>query len=143
MALRDLHYFIAAAKEQHFGRAAELLSISQPAMSRQIQDLEAEIGVVLFDRMSRGVQLSTAGQTLLDHAIQITLAYERACEHARRADRGETGRLRVGFNDFSISYELVPQCFKQFRSAYPGIRLDLIAMPSVRQLEVLTNGGLD
>ncbi len=143
MALRNLHYFIAAAKEQHFGRAAELIGISQPAMSRQIRDLEAEIGVALFDRRSRGVQLSTAGQMFLDHAIQITLAYERACEHAKRADRGETGRLRVGFNDFSISYEHVPRFFKQFRSAYPGIRLDLIAMSSIKQLEALNGGGLD
>lgn len=143
MALKGLRYFIAAANEQHFGRAAESVNISQPAISRQIQDLEAEIGVALFDRLARGVRLSAAGKAFLEHANEISMAYERACEHTRRVDRGEVGRLRVGFNDFSIGYDRVPDSFKQFRLRSPEIGLDLVAMPSVKQLEALGNGELD
>lgn len=143
MTLRNLQYFIAAATEQHFGRAAEALNISQPAISRQVRDLELEIGVTLFDRQSRGVKLSAAGEAFLEHANQITLAYEHACEHARRVNRGEVGRLRVGFNDFSIGYERVPSAFKQFRLRFPSIGLELVAMSSVKQLDSLSSGKLD
>lgn len=143
MAFKDLRYFIAAAQTQHFGRAAQALNMSQPAISRQIQDLEVEIGVALFDRLPRGVQLSTAGKVFLEHARQITLFYEQACEHARRVNRGEVGRLRVGFNDFSIGYARVPQSFNLFRARHPEVGLDLITMSSMKQLEALHDGQLD
>jgi DNA-binding transcriptional LysR family regulator len=71
MELRHLRYFVAVGEEQHYGRAAERLHVAQPALSRQIQDLEQEIGVRLFDRLPRGVRLSAAGESFLDDARRI------------------------------------------------------------------------
>jgi DNA-binding transcriptional LysR family regulator len=143
MALRHLRYFQAAAEEQHFGRAANRLRISQPAMSRQIMDLESEVGVQLFERLPRGVRLSPAGQEFLNHTRQIAVIHDQACEFARRAARGQIGQLRVGFNDFSIRYAVVPASFKIFRATVPGVRLDLIALSSTQQKMALQGEAID
>jgi DNA-binding transcriptional LysR family regulator len=143
MEWRHLRYFMAAGEEGHFGRAAERLKISQPAMSRQIQDLEAEIGVPLFERLPRGVRLSEAGHAFLQSVRQIAVELDQACEYARRVGRGEVGRLRVGFNEFTIGYAIVPTSFKTFRFTAPDVRLELVAMSSQRQLEALRTGAID
>jgi DNA-binding transcriptional LysR family regulator len=71
MELRHLRYFVAVGEEQHYGRGAARLRVAQPALSRQIQDLEEEVGFKLFDRLSRGVKLSTAGKLFLEEARRI------------------------------------------------------------------------
>jgi len=96
MELRHLRYFVAAGEEQHFGRAAERLRIAQPALSRQIQDLENEIGFELFDRLSRGVKLSAAGESLLEDARGILRDVNEAIMRAGKVAH-RTGTLRVGF----------------------------------------------
>ncbi|PZD58183.1 LysR family transcriptional regulator, partial [Pantoea ananatis] len=95
--LRHLRYFIAVAEELHFGRAAQRLHISQPPLSQQIMQLEAETGAQLFNRTNRSVQLTPAGAQFLQDARAILLQVEQATQRAARLHRGEEGELRIGF----------------------------------------------
>src|SRR2546430_17057795 len=96
MELRHLRYFVAVGEDQHYGRAAERLRVAQPALSRQVQDLEREIGFKLFDRLSRGVKLSSAGKLFLEEARGILPDRKNAAERERRVAHGQSGTLRVG-----------------------------------------------
>src|SRR6202048_1122698 len=96
MELRHLRYFVAVGEEQHFGRAAEHLHVAQPALSRQIQDLEREIGFLLFDRLPRGVRLSAAGKLFLTDAQRILQDVDEAKRRAERIALGKAGRVRSG-----------------------------------------------
>jgi DNA-binding transcriptional LysR family regulator len=96
MELRHLRYFLAVGEEQHYRRGAERLRVAQPALSRQIQDLEREVGFKLFDRMSRGVKLSAAGRLFLEEARRILTDVDEAVLRAQRVARGQSGTLRVG-----------------------------------------------
>src|SRR6266851_7153030 len=97
MELRHLRYFVAVGEEQHYGRAAERLRVAQPALSRQIQDLEEEIGFRLFDRLPRGVKISEAGKLFLDDARRILQEVNDAAARAKRIASGQSGTLRIGF----------------------------------------------
>src|SRR6185503_8042442 len=97
LELRHLRYFVAVAEELHFGRAARRLGIAQPPLSLQIQRLEAELGVSLFDRTSRRVELTAAGRALLSEGKRVIEDFHSATDAARRAARGETGSLSVAF----------------------------------------------
>src|SRR5688572_6662694 len=99
MELRHLRYFVAVGEEEHFGRAALRLRVAQPALSRQIQDLEREIGFKLFDRLSRGVKISSAGRLFLEETRRILQQLNEATERAQRVARGQSGTLRVGFTE--------------------------------------------
>src|SRR5215470_6851825 len=96
MELRHLRYFVAVGDEQHFGRAADRLHVAQPALSRQIQDLEREMGFLLFDRLPRGVRLSAAGTLFLNDARRILQDVEEATRRAKRIALGKAGTLRIG-----------------------------------------------
>jgi DNA-binding transcriptional LysR family regulator len=91
MELRHLRYFVAVGEEQHYGRGAQRLRVAQPAVSRQIQDLEVEVGFKLFDRLSRGVKLSTAGKLFLEEVRRILQQVEEATGRARRVASGQMG----------------------------------------------------
>src|SRR3954454_15204656 len=97
MDLRQLRYFVAVAEERHFGRAAERLHIAQPPLSQQIRRLEAELGVELFRRTTRRVELPPPATVLLERARSIIAAVDLAAEDCRGAAAGEVGRLSVGF----------------------------------------------
>src|SRR5258706_6519826 len=97
MELRHLRYFVAVGEEQHYGRAAQRLRVAQPALSRQIQDLEREIGFKLFDRLSRGVKISSAGKLFLEDTRRLLQQLNEATEGAQPVARGQSGTLRVGF----------------------------------------------
>src|SRR5260370_6899938 len=96
MELRHLRYFVGVGEEQHFGRAASRLHIAQPALSRQIRDLEKEIGFLLFDRLPRGVRLSAAGKLFLGDARRILDDVEEASPPAERVTLGQPATLRIG-----------------------------------------------
>src|ERR1700691_5990414 len=99
MELRHLRYFVGVGEEQHFGRAAERLHVAQPALSRQIQDLEKEIGFPLFERLPRGVKLSAAGKLFLEDSRRILAEVQEAAARANRVALGHSGTLRVGFTE--------------------------------------------
>src|SRR5882724_6975912 len=143
MELRHLRYFVAVGEEEHYGRAARRLHIAQPALSRQIQDLEAEIGFQLFDRLPRGVKISTAGRQFLEDARRILRQVEEATERARRVARGQSGTLRVGFTENASWHGVVPDSFRHFRERIPDGELQLNPMASLEQLEAVRAGQLD
>ena len=143
MELRHLRYFVAVAEELHFGRAAQRLNIAQPPLSRQIRDLEREVGASLFERVARGVQLTAAGRAFLPQA-RLTLAQaERAKRAAQRAAQGEVGRLRVGFVDAATYSDVLPDVLSFFRTHLPQIGVSLFEMDSAQQEDALREGRID
>jgi len=143
MELRHLRYFVGVGEEQHFGRAAERLRIAQPALSRQIQDLEKEIGFRLFDRLPRGVKLSSAGKLFLEDARRILGEVQEATRRAERMANGKAGTLRVGFVESISWHGVVPEFFRRFRKKQPGAELTPIPMLSLAQVEAIRSGRLD
>ncbi len=143
MELRHLRYFVAAAEEENFGRAAQRLNLAQPALSRQIRDLERELGVALFDRIGRGVRLSAAGAAFLEDARRVLAATRGAAEHARAVGLGEAGTLRLGLLDSAAWGGEVPTALARFRRAHPAVRLELTAANSVSQTAAIEAGQLD
>jgi DNA-binding transcriptional LysR family regulator len=143
MELRHLRYFLAVGEEQHFGRAARRLHVAQPALSRQIQDLEREIGFHLFDRLPRGVRLSAAGRAFLEDARSILQQVSDATVRAGRVARGLAGTLRVGFAESASWHGVVPTSFRRFRQGQPDAELQLSPMSSLEQVQAVRSGRLD
>ncbi len=123
MELRHLRYFIAVAEEGHISRAAERLGIQQPPLSLQIKALERELDAQLFRRKARGVELTDAGRSLLEDALAIVAQFDRARDAARRAARGEQGRLCVGMTSTGSFHPLVPRAIRAFREACPLVSI--------------------
>ena len=136
MDLRHLRYFIAVAEEQNIGRAAARLHISQPPLTRQIQQLEEELGVLLFTRTPRGMELTPAGEQLLEEARNIRALVEQATERTQRAGQGRLGRLDVGIFGSAI-IDIIPKLLEAFRSAYPDVKVVLHSMNKNEQIEAL------
>ncbi|WEK58565.1 MAG: LysR family transcriptional regulator [Candidatus Brevundimonas phytovorans] len=125
--VRRLRYFVAIAEELHFGRASERLNVAQPALSRQMVELEAAIGATLFDRTRNQIRLTVAGEALLPRARQILSSIVEAARIARRAAAGSIGVLNVGFVG-SATYSLLPRVLNAFRTDNPDVDLMLHAM---------------
>src|SRR5713226_4957544 len=122
MELRHLRYFVAVGEDQHYGRAARRLRVAQPALSRQIQDLEEEVGFKLFERLPRGVKLSAAGKHFLEDARRILQEISEAAVRAGRVASGRSGTLRIGFTENSSWRGVVPDSFRRFREQQPRRR---------------------
>lgn len=143
MELRHLRYFVAVAEDENMRHAAGRLHIVQPALSRQIRQLEDEIGYALFDRLPRGVRLNAAGQVFLELAREILSRADEALERTRRVARGEVGRLCIGFIENASWFGAFPAALQQYRARYPKVSLDLRPMFSIDQFEAITAGQLD
>ncbi len=143
MELRHLRYFVAVAEELHFTRAAERLHIGQPPLSQQIQALEEELGVVLFERNRRRVVLTEAGKHLLAGARRVFAETEHAIEETRRAARGEIGELRVGYSASLPFTSMLPKVLHDYRETHPYIELKLSSLFSVEQYDALLAKRLD
>ncbi|HVR10748.1 MAG TPA: LysR family transcriptional regulator [Thermoanaerobaculia bacterium] len=143
MELRHLRYFVAVGEDEHYGRAAQRLRVAQPALSSQIQDLEREIGVQLFDRLPRGVRLSAAGKVFLEDCRRILKDVNEAAIRAERAARGIIGTLRVGFTESASWHGVVPDSLREFRRTHPEVDLQLSSLISQEQIEAVRSGRLD
>jgi DNA-binding transcriptional LysR family regulator len=142
MELRHLRYFVVVAEERHFGRAAERLHISQPPLSQQIQRLEKELGLRLFDRDRRQVSLTGAGEQLLGYARQVLVHAERTEGVALQIRQGSHGVVRLGFVGSAL-YGVLPSQVRRLREQEPGISLTVREMETGQQVEALLDGTID
>ncbi len=138
----QLRYFIAVAERLHFGRAAAALHISQPPLSRAIRSLEASLGVALFARTRRRVELTPEGARLLEEARRTLAQLERVVLELRGMAAGEQGRLRIGFVSLA-DFGVLPGLLKAYKAARPGVALALREMLSPEQAAALMAGELD
>ena len=144
MVARHFKFFMVAAEEQSFQRAAERLHIAQSALSRRISDMEMEMGgVTLFERFARGVRLTASGQAMLEDVRRIMIQIEEASHNAWRIDRGEVGVLNIGFADSTGWKRVIPDTLKQFEAKYPEVEVQLTPMVSEGQRTALRAGSID
>ena len=141
-SLARLSCFIAVAEELHFGRAAERLHMTQPPLSRQIQQLESELGVQLVDRTTRSVILTPAGVAFLPDARRILQLAEGAALNVKRVPAGDLGTVVVGFTAAS-AHAVLPRLLDKAREQLPDVKLELREMVSSAQIEGLMTGELD
>ena len=134
--------FVAVAEELHFRRAAARLHMSQPPLSQQIQQLEAEIGCTLLTRTRRRVELTAAGAAFLRDARALLAELDGAVETARRIDAGQTGRLRINFVGSALS-SIVPELVRRFRAAQPLVEIVLHERSTIEQLRAIKSGAID
>ncbi|MGK9149466.1 LysR family transcriptional regulator [Plantibacter flavus] len=142
MELRQLRYFLAVADELHFGRAAARLHMSQPPLSVQINRLEREVGIPLFDRSTRRVSLTAAGRHLQERARRIVDEVEAVRTEMRDYVDGLAGQLTAGFVS-SANYTVLPGVVQLFRSRRAGVALTLLPLTSGEQFDRLEDGTLD
>lgn len=143
MELRHLRYFLAVAEERHFGRAAERLHMASPPLSHAVKQLEVELGVTLFERTTRRVDLTPAGEMLLERARGILAAVESTRTDVPRAEAGDLGRIAMGFTG-SATYELLPRLSRVLREELPDVEVELFGeMLSPRSVAGLVDGSLD
>ena len=142
MELRHLRYFVAVGSDGNFRKAAERLHVSQPALSKQISDLEEELGVRLLDRHSRGARLPASGRALFDEAREILERVEKATAQARDCERGVSGVFRLGQIGFLAS-SFLPQALATFREEYPKVDVKIHEMLPQEQIESLESGKID
>lgn len=142
MELRQLRYFLVVADELHFGRAADRLHITQPPLTVAIRRLERELGVQLFDRTTRRVSLTAAGESFKRRVQDALAELDDAAGDVSSVSAGLSGRIRVGFVS-SASYTAIPEALRSFREQRPRVELVLRPLTSGEQVEQLLDGDLD
>lgn len=136
LELRQLRYFVCVAEERNIGRAALRLHISQPPLTRQIQQMEDQLGVQLLRRTNRGVDLTDAGQVLYHDARDILGMTERAIERSSKAAQGLLGRVDVGIFGSGIFWA-IPRLMRAFRESHPEVSMFLHNMVKEEQIDAL------
>jgi len=142
MELRHLRYFVTVVQERNFTRAAERLHIAQPPLSRQIQQLEEELGLALIDRDSRPLKTTEAGRLFFEHAVQVLERVEGMRAMMRRLRQAERPRLVIGFVASSI-YAALPNLIRRYRAAAPEVDVNLVEMTTLEQIAALKDGRID
>jgi DNA-binding transcriptional LysR family regulator len=140
--LRHLVYFREVARRLHFRKAAEALAIAQPALSRQVAQLEAALGVRLFNRSSRRVELTPAGAALVERIEPVLSTLMRVPADMEAVAEGRVGRLRVAFTGLAMA-TVLPEILRRFHRGFPGIRLELNESPTSQQIAALRAGEID
>ena len=141
MELRHLRYFAAVAETLNFSRAAEKVRVAQPALSRQIRQLEEEIGVTLIDRQHSPVRLTDGGRALYEHVTHLLSQLDIAVTAAQQADRGAAGHLMI-CNDWRLMLGVIPETVQAFRKRFPQVEIDLTELPVSEQLAALREGRI-
>ncbi|MEI2467004.1 LysR substrate-binding domain-containing protein [Niallia taxi] len=141
MELRHLRYFVAVAEELHFGKAATRLNMAQPPLSLQIRQLEEEMGVQLFQRTKRSVELTEEGKVFLEKVYYLFKSLDESIETVRMVNRGEYGEIIIGFIA-TTAYDILPTIIKHYREKYPAIHVVLKQLTSAEQLSELKNGTI-
>lgn len=142
MELRSIQYFVQVADEGCITRTADKIGIAQPALTRHIKQLEAELGTQLLMRLPRGVRLTTSGRDFLDHARTITLEVSRASEHVRGKAQAPHGRVVMGTSP-TLAPLLLPGCVARARQQCPTVTLNVVEGFSPQLLDSLLTGRLD
>jgi len=142
MEIRQLKYFVAVAEELHFRRAAEILHVAQPALSRQIHNLEREVDAKLFERSKHKVELTDVGQSLLARARIILMESRKAIADAQAIKGGEAGTLIVGFVS-SATIDVLPSFLRTIRHQLPNFETELMPLGSGEQIEALGRSVID
>lgn len=143
MELNQLRVFLAVAEELHFGRAAQRLHLAQPPVSRAVRALERDLGSTLFERNTRSVRLTPAGEALFDPAREVFEALRRASDAVRAVERGDTGMVRIAYAGAS-THQLVGDLSRAIRLQHPGIRLELVSQRFAQPLlDSLLDGGIE
>ncbi|WP_305969203.1 MULTISPECIES: LysR family transcriptional regulator [unclassified Mameliella] len=142
MNLKQLGYFVAVAEELHFGRAAERLDMAQPPLSRQIKQLEDDLGAILFNRGRRAVSLTQAGERLLKRGRALIADLDDLRLEIRRLGQGAEGRLRIGFVG-SSTYGILPNIIKSYRAHFPEVSLTLSPMNNAQLHRSLVQREID
>ncbi|MFD3225109.1 LysR family transcriptional regulator, partial [Rahnella aceris] len=140
MNTRLLRAFVTLAEKGNYAQAAQALSVSQPALTKQINLLESTLNVALFARGRQGSALTAAGQRLLPEAEKVLRQMAAFMQHASQVEKGGEGLLAAGFG--LSSFILAPQCIAKFRAAYPGVDITLEDLPSAQQYDMLQRGEL-
>ena len=141
MELRHLRYFVAVAEEENVTRAAARLHVSQPGLSRQIRDLEEEIGFPLLERSAKAVRLTEAGRTFLTEARGVLQSAENAVKAARAKAGGVQGEIQVGYAP-SLTVQILPRALRLFQAEFPNLRVRLHDFSTEEMLAGLHNGKL-
>jgi DNA-binding transcriptional LysR family regulator len=142
MELRHLRYFVAVATELNFRRAAVRLRVAQPAISRQVRDLEEELGFPLLERRAKSVHLTAAGRVFLNEAQAVLQRTTDAVNAARAVATGKQGKLHVGYAP-SLTVEILPQALRKFQEQMPGVRVMLHDLSTQEMLDALRHDCLD
>src|ERR1700722_12217442 len=142
MELRQIRSFLSVAETLHFGRSAELIHLSQPALSLQIRALEEKMGARLFERNRRKTTLTAAGLAFRDDAAAALSQLEQAIRRAKLAANGKLGLLRIGFVS-TAGNEIVADIVRQFRDLNPEVEFSLRNILTAGQLQMLETGSLD
>jgi DNA-binding transcriptional LysR family regulator len=142
MELRHLRYFIAAAEEEHFGRAANRLHVTRPAVSQIVADLEDELGTVLFERLAQRVRLTAAGRALLPQLQAIMNDLNQAFALTKRVGEGKTGALNIGYGSLTLLHPLFREAVKRMHEACPDVTLSLFEIASSEQVNALAEGKI-
>lgn len=143
MEFRHLRYFIAAAEELHFARAAERLDIAAPTLTVQIQELERDLHARLFVRSRSGVSLTPAGEAFLEEARLTVAQFERARSVGQRAGRGEVGRIEIGYVGSAAFAGVLQSQVQRFRDAWPDVAIVATEHPMEALPDLLEEGGID
>ena len=142
MELRHLRYFIAAAEEEHFGRASDRLCVTRPAVSQIIADLESELGTPLFERLAHRVKLTAAGRTLLPKLQDLMSNLTEALVTTKRVGQGKTGSLNIGYGSLTLMHSLFRATIKRFHETYPDVTLSLHELTTTDQPKALAEGRI-
>lgn len=143
MELRHLRYFVAAAEQLHFARAAEILDISPPTLTVQIKELEAMLGARLFNRTKRSVTLTSAGETFLKESRAVIERMEHAVNAGRRAGRGEIGRVDIGYVGSAAFSGVLQTQVRLYRASWPDVRVNVSELPMDDMPALLETGKVD